>query len=223
MFRSFESALPDSVSACVESYPVDRLLTYAEHEETVSASLPIDREFAILAESYSGPIALRIAARKPPGLRALVLVATFAEAPRRWPPAGVSLLARFLFGVPIPSLLIRNFLLGPHATAAAIAEFRKAISAVRPQVLAARLADILRVNVRKELESCPCPILYIAAANDKLVQARASERIRGLRPDVEFAALEGPHLLLQSNPGPAAARIIEFLNRVMRNEQEASS
>jgi pimeloyl-ACP methyl ester carboxylesterase len=53
---------------------VDQALRYDELLPLVLEHLPTDRPFVVLGESFSGPLAIRIAAVRPPCLRALVLV-----------------------------------------------------------------------------------------------------------------------------------------------------
>ncbi|MEJ5132798.1 hypothetical protein WH218_01765 [Stenotrophomonas indicatrix] len=49
--------------------------------------------FILLAESFSGPLAVELAARQPAALRGLVLAATFARRPVPLPAAGAALLS----------------------------------------------------------------------------------------------------------------------------------
>src|SRR4051812_11267801 len=66
----------------VISYPSDQLLGYDALESLVGSRL-IERDpYILIAESFGGPIAMRIAARRPPNLRGLVLSATFVREPR---------------------------------------------------------------------------------------------------------------------------------------------
>ena len=75
----FVAALAPEVEAIVVTYPNDRPMDYAGHEAVARTSLPIDRPFVLLGESYSGPIAISIAASAPPGLIGLVLCCSFAR------------------------------------------------------------------------------------------------------------------------------------------------
>lgn len=51
----------------VLAYPSDETLGYAELETLVRAELPGSEPFVLLGESFSGPIALAIAAKPPAG------------------------------------------------------------------------------------------------------------------------------------------------------------
>ena len=66
------------VPASAVGYPGDRPLDYDALEPLVRAQLP-RTPFVLLGESFSGPLAIRIAADPPPGLRGLVLSTTFAR------------------------------------------------------------------------------------------------------------------------------------------------
>ena len=77
----FVAALAPELEAIVVTYPNDRPMDYAGHEAVARTSLPIDRPFVLLGESYSGPIAISIAASAPPGLIGLVLCCSFARNP----------------------------------------------------------------------------------------------------------------------------------------------
>jgi hypothetical protein len=56
----------------------------------------------------------------------------------------------------------------------------------------------------------------LRATRDRLVRARSTEAIRAIKPAAEFADIEAPHLLLQSNPDAAWSFIEPFLERVER-------
>ena len=62
LFAPLLNALNPGLRTTVVSY-ADRPATYAEHESVALAELPKDRPFAILGESFSGPIAVTIAAQ----------------------------------------------------------------------------------------------------------------------------------------------------------------
>ena len=91
----------------------------------------------LLGESFSGPIAAAIAAAPPPGLRGLILCATFLRNPR--PELGY---ARFLTGLlPVsllPGVLLVRMLLGPRADPGLRTQLLDAVSRVEDRVMRAR-------------------------------------------------------------------------------------
>jgi hypothetical protein len=81
LFEEFVSNLPSWVAPQVVSYPLDQKLSYAQLSERVEAVLPSSEPFAILAESFSSPLAVRIAARGPENLKPVILCAGFVATP----------------------------------------------------------------------------------------------------------------------------------------------
>ena len=73
-----------AVDARVIPFPTDEPLGYAELETLVRQALPADRRFVLLAESFSGPLAIRIGADPPRGLAGVILCGTFAKNPYPW-------------------------------------------------------------------------------------------------------------------------------------------
>src|SRR3979490_2643495 len=84
LFAEFAQHLRPSVDPIIVPYPKDQVLGYDELEALVLASLLSNRLFVLLGESFSGPIAIRIAARAPAGLVAVILCGTFAKNPFPW-------------------------------------------------------------------------------------------------------------------------------------------
>lgn len=222
LFGPFLSALPPTINPQVIAYPHDKPLTYEQLEELVWQALPSGEAFALLGESYSGPIALRIAARKPTNLRAVVLAVSFAQPPQTKVAALAARLGVGAFHISPPEWLISRLFLGRGAPAALVAEFKNALRSVLPKVLAARLRDVLKVDVLDELRDCPYPLLAIAASNDRLVPREVYKSMVALRRDMELITLEGPHFLLQRNPIAVAEKVHQFLQRVFAQQAQPS-
>lgn len=214
LFAPLLAAEPRGLTPELVSYPPDRHLGYAELAALVREKLPRG-PFVLFAESFSGPLAIRLAAERPPGLVALVLAATFLHRPLDpllHPIRG--LVGARLFGVPMPAAVIRHFLAGPDAPRSIVAELQAAMASVPAEVMALRAAEALRADVREDFAGVEVPILWLAPTRDRLVRTDGCEEVLDLRPDAEVACLEAPHLLLQRCPHAALARIEEFLARL---------
>lgn len=81
LFVDFVAALGAEVEVTVASYPTDTPLGYAELTAVARSFLPPDQPFFLLAESFSGPIAISIAQSSPPGLLGVALCCSFARNP----------------------------------------------------------------------------------------------------------------------------------------------
>ncbi len=211
LFAAFVAAASAGLPTQVVGYPRHEHRGYVGLAELVTAQLP-SGPFVLVAESYSGPLALRVAAEAPAGLRGVVLVASFVVPPLRFP----RLLARepvlgWLLGRTPPGWVVRALFLHARAPADQIEAVRAALRSVAGQVLARRLIEILSLDARNFLPACPVPILYLQAQSDRLVPRSALTAILRCRPDVEVETLPGPHLLLQSQPTRALRSICRFI------------
>jgi pimeloyl-[acyl-carrier protein] methyl ester esterase len=202
LFDRFCAAAPSGWQLSPTSYPADVPLGYDE----LAVALPAE-PFVLIAESFSGPLALRIAAQRPAGLAAVVLVATFVTPPA--PRALGALPWTLLFRAAPPLAALRFFFCGgDDALARAM---RDSVASVVPEVLAHRLRCVLGCDARGDLAACAAPVLYLAARDDRVVPRRAGEQITALQPSVTMARVPGPHLLLQANPAGAWREIAAFL------------
>ncbi|HET8734682.1 MAG TPA: alpha/beta hydrolase, partial [Anaeromyxobacteraceae bacterium] len=102
LFARFLGAATGALDFRRVPYPRDRFLGYAELEALVRARLPAGEPFAILGESFGGPLALRVAASRPAGLVGLVLVATFHRKPANPIIARAAPLGPAFFRLPLP-------------------------------------------------------------------------------------------------------------------------
>lgn len=159
--------------------------------------------FILLAESFSGPLAVELAARQPAALRGLVLAATFARRPVPLPAAGAALLS-LAWPVP-PVALLARLLLGRWRTGEHMSMLRAALAQIPATTLRQRAAATLRVDVRALLPQIGVPTLCLQAAHDRLLWPPSVAELQTLLPDARHVTLEGPHLLLQARAEPAAA------------------
>lgn len=205
-------ALNDRLPVTVVRYP-DAPLEYAEYERIARTALPRDRPFVLLGESFSGPIALSIAAAKPPGLAGYILCASFASCPRRL----LRILRPLLGLLPIhrtPRALSAHFLLGRFATPELRRANASALRRVSPQTLRARLAVVADVDVSAKLCEIGVPGLYLRGTEDRLVPRDVCHALRRGAPRLRVVDVEGPHFLLQVNPRAAAQAIGDFVESV---------
>jgi pimeloyl-ACP methyl ester carboxylesterase len=208
LFQPLLAHLDSAFEPLVVSYS-SAAKTYEEIVPAVRRELPRDRPFVLLAESFSGPVAILLASERPAGLRALVLSASFARSPL---PGGSAL--RLLVGPKtfrrIPRALILRALLGRHARSHVAVDVREAIFSVPTSTIVARIGEALRVDVSAKLQRLDLPILYLAARHDRIVPPAAAEHVARCAPQTTIVTIAGPHLLLQTAPAEAASAIGAF-------------
>jgi len=199
------------IESQIVSYPADRALGYSELETLARSALPTDRPYMLLGESFSGPIAISIAASCPPQLAGLILCVTFARSPRpmlgslRW-------LLPLLPLKLVPIRLIGAFLLGRFASAPLREALRATLADVSTATLKARLGAALRVDVRSALSKVRVPVLYLRATQDRLVPRRCADAIAAAAAQTRIIDIEAPHMLLQVAPAAAAAAVRAFVD-----------
>ena len=214
LFAPFVAALGGRYSVKHIVYPGGQALGYAELESLARKALPTRGRYVLLGESFSGPIAVAIAASQPRGLVGLVLCATFVRNP--YPVFGplTPLFGRLTGVLPVkaaPEFAMRHLLLGHFATQHLITSLRRALSQVSAPVLQARARAVMTVDVSAQLAAVRVPVLYLQAQHDRVVPQNAAETIVKSLPSVQVVQLDAPHLLLQAVPGAAAQAVHAFL------------
>jgi pimeloyl-[acyl-carrier protein] methyl ester esterase len=193
-------------------YPVDECLSYDSLVGRVLSELP-PAPYVLVGESFSGPIALRVARARPQGLKGVVLAASFIKRPV---PRLVGPFARLAFSLPAPGFGLRWVLAGGDAPPSVVAKLQRALQQVPGRVLAYRLRQILDLDAGEDLVACPVPLLYLAGSRDRLVSPRIGPRLQRRRSDLHLVTLPSPHLVLQRQAKAAAEAIAEFAKEASR-------
>lgn len=210
LFAAFIAALGQAAVPLVVSYPPCEPLDYAALTEFARSHLPHGQPFVLLGESFSGPIAIALAASRPSGLVGLILCCTFV----RNPTPAFSVVKRWLGMLPVSAgftCLIAPFLLGASSTPALRTALRAAVARVSAPVLRERLRAVLEVDYSTQLRLVSLPVLYLQAAQDRVVPAGAARHIGVLQPHMQLVQFRGPHLLLQAAPAEPALAVLDFL------------
>lgn len=213
LFAPFLRALPGWITPLVVAYPTDRPLDYQGHLEIVMAALPTDQPFVLLGESFSGPLALLAAAQNPPGLRGVILCATFVTWPLLIPPV----FARM--AVSLGVFRLKSTRLFQRLVFGVAGELRQlasgALARVTPAVLAARARAVLGVDCSEELRTCPVPVLALVADHDRIVARRNADLLQQIRPDTTILHFNAPHLILQCATIEACTQICLFMRAMI--------
>jgi pimeloyl-ACP methyl ester carboxylesterase len=210
LFQSLVAALPSTIKPIIVRYPGDRCHAYDELLTLVLNSIPPNEPFILLGESFSGPLAVMLAAQCPANPVGLILCATFVTRP--WPIIGpaIHLLARApLFSCYLPYKRIKARIFGYSTPEhrVLLAEMQRLVC---PSVIASRVRMVFRVNVTDALRACRVPILYMQATRDLIVPGRNLRVIQKIRPDIQVVTIDSSHMVLQSHPAEATRAIANF-------------
>ena len=196
----------------VVRYP-DVPLDYREHEEFVRAQLPRTGAFVVLGESFSGPIAVSLAAAPPGGMRGYVLCASFIRCPRT-----LLRVLRPLIGLisvnRVHPLLAQYLLMGGGGSPTLVEAHQAALRGVSNAALAARLHAISRIDVSDRLARVRLPGLFLRATHDCLIPKAAARQFSQIATNARVVDIAGAHMLVQTNPTAAAQALRVFLDEV---------
>jgi pimeloyl-[acyl-carrier protein] methyl ester esterase len=210
LFAEFVRVLTPTVECVVVTYPKDRPIGYGELEGLVVSALPTDRSFVLLGESFSGPLAIRIAARAPAGLVGLILCVTFAKNP--YPFLGWARgLAAYLPVKGLPRWVRAPLMWGSLSPTQAPAQMERAMSGVSADVIRRRIGELLQVDETTALRQVRVPVLVLRATGDRVISRRATRVILQNSPGARLVEIDGPHLLLRTRAVECAEVVVNFL------------
>lgn len=213
LFEPLLAELPEGVRTVVIEYPADELLSIAEHVQFVVERLPAGR-VVLLAESFSGLVALELLARCARPIDGVVFCAAFGEPPRPWllrlsrlvPRVGAFLRAA-------PTFLLKRYCVGRRADAQLLTLLRTTFAGLSSRVLTHRLRLVAtaRPIVVPPVE---IPCLYLQATGDRLVPPGAANWFARRFTQLRLERVAGPHFLLQTQPRACVERVVAMLDSV---------
>lgn len=222
LFSDFIEALRGELATTVITYPHATPLGYDALQSLVQTQLPPEGELVVLGESFSGPVAVALAEQHPGRVKALVLCCSFAANPR---PA----LRRWAFLAPLlpvqwaPKAAMAALMFGSSSTRALSDALYRAVSSVSPATLRVRLASVATVDRSAQLRKITVPVLYLQAAEDRLVPRKVGDALVQTCADARLISISGPHGLLQAAPEAAAQAICTFVRALALHGTKHSS
>jgi pimeloyl-ACP methyl ester carboxylesterase len=212
LFQPLQSILDKTIATRVCRYTTEE--SFDDYVETAAAMLPLENA-VLLAESFSGPVALALMARYPGRIVGAVLCATFAVSPFRLLTRVARVLPTSLFHpTSLQRHLVERFCLNGESDEILMEQVVAASRSASASTIQRRLQVLADIDMRSLLPRISAPVLYLQAMRDRIVGARLSRALTGLLPQVTVRQVEGPHLLLQSRPVECAAAISSFLVQV---------
>lgn len=208
LLRDFAGAMAPHAEVEVLRYPAD-LARYDDLLPRAAEALPRRGRFVLLAESFSGPLAIRLAAQHPAGLAGVIFITSFACAPLAVPPVLAEPLRALPMGAPLSLAMLEPFCTGKGSAPEVMAAFRAALDEVPPETMAARLRELLAVDERPRLAALGLPHAAVIATGDRLVPARRADELSAGACHTE--RLDGPHFLMQTRPEAAAKAVAACL------------
>lgn len=226
LFGRLADALKGRLETEVVTYPEDPSLGYdaltklaAERLKALCERTMPARRAMVLGESFSGPIAVRLAARHPRRVAGLVLAATFLTAPL---PGWLMRMGAAISHRRLPDALVRTMMLGQHRDAE-LAAFIEALSrSLAPDLISARVRAVAGCDARSDFATVACPVLVLHGVSDYLVSCRPIVRAAAACPGARVRLLPAPHMLLQTATATSADEITTFAESIAASPRETS-
>jgi len=211
LFSRFEKALSGAHEVKTIVYPFKEGLGYEVLTEYVHDVLPTEQAFVLLGESFSGPIAVTVAAGKVPNLKGLILVNTFLENPR-------PLLLKFMDFIPDrlvfepPKAILQWLLKNAEQGAVDAEELRSTISSLSPSLVRTRLSSVAKVAVHAQASKVDVPVCILRSERDAAISQRIASQVIQTFKKSTVQKFNTNHFLLQSMPNQAAQVVEEFIH-----------
>jgi pimeloyl-[acyl-carrier protein] methyl ester esterase len=187
------------------AYPTDGPLGYDQLVTYVAERAP-KKQFVILGESYSGPIAIEVAATDQ-RVVGLILASTFARHPM---PTIFAPFARIFDIRWVPWSIAIAVLLGATGSPELRARLGKVLARLPREIVRARASEVLRVDKRNRLREIRCPMLCLHGRFDRLVGKKYVDEIVSAQPECQVRWFDSSHLLLETHTDAAAKAINQF-------------
>lgn len=217
LFDRLEDKLSPELSVKIIRYPEDPTLGYAGYVELVRNEIG-SRSVYLLGESFSGPVAILIAAQLGRQVKGIVLAATFVKNP--WPQWLIRRAVRVDPRTTPPKL--RNaILMGSYGDPELVRRVDDIVRTLPRPVRAARLRAMAEVDVRTDFARLACPILVLHGRSDWLVRKSPMQKAVSEKGRARMIVIPGAHMLLQTRPVESAAEIIHFTKSPAEAHYEA--
>lgn len=195
-------------------------LSFDDYVQCVIDQLPENTPISLVAESFSGPIAIALLASKQRDFHASVLSATFCK------PSAPSFLTQFWRFIPeffftmnpAYQFSLDWMIIGHDTDSAVRSRTHELLETIPPKHIQNRMCLVNETDVSSMLEKIETPLLYIQAAWDQIVFASAAQEIKYHANDVKIATVDGPHMILQAKPQQCAELIIDHVTSYLSND-----
>lgn len=217
LFARVAPLLDNDLTVRVMRYPQDPNLGYAGYIELVRNEIA-DRQVFLLGESFSGPVAIRVARQLGEQILGIVLVATFVRNP--WPGWLIRWAAR-VDPKTTPTKIRNAILMGPYGDAELTKMVDEIVRTLPRAVRSARLRAVADVDVRQDFCELRCPILALHGREDWLVRKGPMQMAVSQKGGARMIVVPGAHMLLQTRADVTAGEIVFFSRSSAEIQYEA--
>ena len=197
----------------VLDYPQVEWTTYDAVADFVLERITTNEKFCIVAESFSGPTAIRIAARGSENLAGLVFAASFAIPPNPY----VSIAAQLAMFTPRKNATFAwliSHVLSSGADRAVSQALAACLKELPSDLVQRRLSLVAQASELNRLSGLNIPMLYLRAKRDWLVGRACCARMVEANSLIRIATIDGPHFILGVKSKESAGLVNSFVAKL---------
>jgi pimeloyl-ACP methyl ester carboxylesterase len=183
-------------------YPNRTLETLNGYSRFASSQLADESRPVLIAESFSGLVAARWAA-KDPHVAAIVLCGAFANNPTAWSQIAASWPATAQFAA-ANFMNPMSYFSGDPARRRWSQALTTAVGSLRKEVVAERLRIISTEDVSADLRSLRIPVVLGQFLEDLVIGIEARAQLESVCHDPRVVKIPGPHFAIETRPRDAA-------------------
>jgi len=177
-----------------------------------------NKQVILLAESFSGPIALHFITNHSDKIKCCIFSTSFSKTPfLSLCKAAVFLPDIFFQSTALQKIAIKYYCYGKYFTNHLGERTLKAINSISANTVKKRLKLLCTQQSHKLIKdknhNIFMPCLYLQASEDKIVRKSLASDLCNALPNVNKVTINGPHLLLQTKPKECASAILDFVNK----------
>ena len=214
MLSVFVDKFETKHSVKVINYPTDETLSYSELTKLVLSQLPTGEPYIVIAESFSGPIAVKLATEASNHLKGIIFAASFLKNPTFIPIKFGTLSKALPLKSSILLNLVRPLTFGKWASKSLQMLLVNAIKEVSHTVLAHRLKEVIATDELSTFSRLTLPMLYLRPTADRLVSKSASLEMKAQNNKLTIKDVEGSHFILQTNPEASFENVCLFIDKM---------
>ena len=201
------------------NYPPDLQQSYRKLFDWLCSHLALDQKNAtdkanivIIAESFSTPLALKLADQFTQQIKAVIIGGGFCASPTN--PGFALLPLRPLFMIAPPRSAVRHFLTGAESSPELVDKVRSAVKRVSSRTLTQRISSILTLEEEQTPTIPKIPVLLLQAEHDAIIPWEIQNQLEQHLPQAVSHWLDSPHLIFQAQPETCASHILAFLGKI---------
>lgn len=191
-------------------------VTIEDYIACINAKIKHRDKIILLAESFSGPIALHFIANHSEKIQYCIFSTSFSKTPFLSLCKAADFLPHIFFkNTTLQKIAIKHYCYGKYLTDLLEERTLKAINGISTNTIKKRLKLLCTQQSHKLIKDknhnffMPC--LYLQASEDKIVGKPFSGDLCNALPNISKIIINGPHLLLQAKPKECARAILDFV------------